>query len=246
MVQERLRREYGLSLVLSAPSVRYRVTLENGEVVSVDNPSLYPDPSTIAGSEEPFIKGSVLMPERYIGSVMELCRERRGVETSFNYLAANRVELTSQLPLAEVLFDFYDRLKTITQGYGSFDYELLDYRETDLVKVDILVNGEPVDALSQLVHREKARPRALHYCERLAETIPRHQFKIAIQGAIGGSIIARTNVQALRKDVTAKCYGGDITRKRKLLEKQKAGKKRLKQIGNVEIPQEAFLAALKI
>jgi GTP-binding protein LepA len=245
VVQERLRREYGLSLVLSAPSVRYRVTLQNGEVTSVDNPSLYPDPSTIARCEEPFIKGSVLMPERYIGSVMELCRERRGVETTFNYLAAGRVELTSQLPLADVLFDFYDRLKTITQGYGSFDYELLDYRETDLVKVDILVNAEPVDALSQLVHREKARPRALHYCERLAETIPRHQFKIAIQGAIGGSIIARTNVQALRKDVTAKCYGGDITRKRKLLEKQKAGKKRMKTIGSVDIPQSAFVAVLK-
>jgi GTP-binding protein LepA len=245
VVQERLRREYGLSLILSAPSVRYRVTLENGEVCQVDNPSLYPDPSTIAGCEEPFIKGSVLMPERYIGSVMELCRERRGVETRFNYIAAGRVELTSQLPLADVLFDFYDRLKTITQGYGSFDYELLDYRETDVVKVDILVNGEPVDALSQLVHREKARPRALHYCERLAETIPRHQFKIAIQGAIGGTIIARTNVQALRKDVTAKCYGGDITRKRKLLEKQKAGKKRMKTIGSVDIPQSAFVAVLK-
>jgi GTP-binding protein LepA len=245
VVQERLRREYGLSLVLSAPSVRYRVTLENGKVCSVDNPSYYPDPSTIAGCEEPFIKGSVLMPERYIGPVMELCPERRGVETSFNYLAAKRVELTSQLPLAEVLFDFYDRLKTITQGYGSFDYEMLDYRETDLVKVDILVNGEPVDALSQLVHREKARPRALHYCERLAETIPRHQFKIAIQGAIGGTIIARTNVQALRKDVTAKCYGGDITRKRKLLEKQKEGKKRMKTIGSVDIPQSAFVAVLK-
>ena len=185
------------------------------------------------------------MPERYIGSVMEVCRERRGVETTFSYLAAKRVELTSQLPLADVLFDFYDRLKTITQGYGSFDYELLDYRETDLVKVDILVNGEPVDALSQLVHRDKARPRALHYCDRLAETIPRHQFKIAIQGAIGGSIIARTNVQALRKDVTAKCYGGDITRKRKLLEKQKKGKKRMKQVGNVEIPQKAFLVVLQ-
>ena len=159
--------------------------------------------------------------------------------------SAKRVELTSELPLAEVLFDFYDRLKTITQGYGSFDYEMLDYRETDLVKVDILVNGEPVDALSQLVHRDKARPRALHYCERLAETIPRHQFKIAIQGAIGGTIIARTNVQALRKDVTAKCYGGDITRKRKLLEKQKAGKKRMKTIGTVDIPQSAFVAVLK-
>jgi GTP-binding protein LepA len=187
----------------------------------------------------------VMMPERYIGTVMELCRERRGVDVKFHYLAVGRVELTAELPLSEVLFDFYDRLKSITQGYGSFDYEMLDYRDTDLVKIDILVNHEPVDALSQLAHREKARARALHYCERLAETIPRHQFKIAIQGAIGGTIIARTNIQALRKDVTAKCYGGDITRKRKLLEKQKEGKKRMKTVGAVEIPQSAFVAVLK-
>jgi GTP-binding protein LepA len=245
VVQERLRREYGLSLLLSAPSVRYRVTLANGETVPVDNPSHYPDPSTIAHTEEPYIKGSILMPERYIGPVMELCRERRGVNTTFHYLAAGRVELTSELPLAEVLFDFYDRMKSITQGYGSFDYEILDYRATDVVKIDILVNHEPVDALSQLAHRDRARPRALHYCERLAETIPRHQFKIAIQGAIGGSIIARTNIQALRKDVTAKCYGGDVTRKRKLLEKQKAGKKRMKTVGSVDIPQAAFVAVLR-
>jgi GTP-binding protein LepA len=245
VVQERLRREYDLSLLLSAPSVRYRVTLENDEVQWVDNPSYYPDPATIAGSEEPCIKGSVMMPERYIGPVMELCRERRGENVQFSYLAVGRVELTAELPLAEVLFDFYDRLKSVTQGYGSFDYEMLDYRPTDLVKIDILVNGEPVDALSQLAHRDKARARALHYCERLAETIPRHQFKIAIQGAIGGKIIARTNVQALRKDVTAKCYGGDITRKRKLLEKQKEGKKRMKTVGSVQIPQSAFVAVLK-
>ena len=180
-----------------------------------------------------------------MGSVIELCRDRRGVSTTFRYLAAGRVELTSELPLAEVLFDFYDRLKSITQGYGSMDYEVLDYRETDLVKVDILVNGERVDALSQLVHREKARQRALRYCEKLAETIPRQQFKIAIQGTIGGQVIARTTINAFRKDVTAKCYGGDITRKRKLLEKQKEGKKRMKQVGAVEIPQEAFLAVLQ-
>jgi GTP-binding protein LepA len=245
VVQERLRREYDLSLLLSAPSVRYRVTLESGEDTWVDNPSYYPDPSTIASCEEPCIKGSVMMPERYIGPVMELCRERRGENVQFNYLAVGRVELTAELPLAEVLFDFYDRLKTVTQGYGSFDYEMLEYRPTDLVKIDILVNGEPVDALSQLAHRDKARMRALHYCERLADTIPRHQFKIAIQGAIGGKIIARTNIQALRKDVTAKCYGGDITRKRKLLEKQKEGKKRMKTVGAVEIPQSAFVAVLK-
>ncbi len=245
VVQERLTREYDLSLLLSAPSVRYRITLGSGAVQWVDNPSYYPDPSVIAKTEEPYIKGSVMMPERYIGPVMELCRERRGENVQFHYLAVGRVELTAELPLAEVLFDFYDRLKSLTQGYGSFDYTMLDYRETDVVKIDILVNTEPVDALSQLTHRDKARARALHYCERLAEAIPRHQFKVAIQGAIGGKIIARTNIQALRKDVTAKCYGGDITRKRKLLEKQKEGKKRMKTIGAVEIPQSAFVAVLK-
>ena len=245
VVQERLKREYGLSLLLSAPSVRYELTLEDGSTMTVDNPTLFPDPNHIEGAAEPYIKAAIMMPERYIGVVMELCRERRGVNTTYNYLAVGRVELTSELPLAEVLFDFYDKLKTVTQGYGSFDYELLDYRPTDLVKVDILVNGEPVDALAQLVHREKARPRALRYCEKLAETIPRQQFKIAIQGAIGGKIIARTTINAYRKDVTAKCYGGDITRKRKLLEKQREGKKRMKVVGAVEIPQSAFMAVLK-
>ncbi len=245
VVQERLEREYDLSLILSAPSVRYRVTLTDGTVRWVDNPSYFPEPGSVERAEEPYIRASIMMPDRYIGPVMELCRDRRGVGTTFHYLAVGRVELTSELPLAEVLFDFYDRLKSMTQGYGSFDYELLDYRETDVVKVDILVNGERVDALAQLVHREKARPRALHYCERLAETIPRHQFKIAIQGAIGGQVIARTTVNAFRKDVTAKCYGGDITRKRKLLEKQKKGKRRMKMVGNVEIPQSAFVAVLK-
>jgi GTP-binding protein LepA len=245
VVQERLQREYDLALLLSAPSVRYRVTMTDGEVREVDNPSLYPDPASIESAEEPYIKASVMMPERYLGTVMELCRERRGENTTFHYLSQNRVELTSELPLAEVLFDFYDRLKSVTQGYGSFDYELLDYRPTRLVKVDILVNGEPVDALAQLVHEDKARQRALHYCERLAETIPRQQFKIAIQGAIGGKVIARTTITAFRKDVTAKCYGGDITRKRKLLEKQREGKKRMKMVGAVEIPQSAFVAVLK-
>jgi len=245
IVQERLEREYGLSLLLSAPSVRYRVSLSNAEPLWVDNPSHYPDPSVIAGVEEPYIKASLLIPERYIGPVMELCRDRRGGETKIHYLAVGRVELSCEIPLAEVLFDFYDRLKSLTQGYGSFDYEELDHRAVDLVKVDILVNGERVDALSQLTHRDQARARALHYCERLAETIPRQQFKIPIQGAIGGTIIARTTINALRKDVTAKCYGGDITRKRKLLEKQKEGKKRMKTIGSVEIPQAAFVAVLK-
>jgi len=245
VVQERLRREHDLSLIVSAPSVRYRVTLNDGRLVEVDNPSYYPNPAEIAATAEPYIKVAVMMPERYVGPVMELCRERRGAKTAFNYLAVGRVELTSEMPLAEVLFDFNDRLKTVTQGYGSLDWELLDYRDTDLVKVDILVNGEPVDALAQLVHRDKARPRALHYCERLAESIPRQQFKIAIQGAIGGTVIARTTINPFRKDVTAKCYGGDITRKRKLLEKQRKGKKRMKMVGAVPIPQSAFVSVLK-
>ncbi|HYL06069.1 MAG TPA: translation elongation factor 4 [Thermoanaerobaculia bacterium] len=245
VVQERLEREHGLSLLLSAPSVQYEVVLSNGDLLRIDNPSLFPDPGTIASVHEPFIKASIMVPERYLGAVMELCRERRGAGTKFEYLAVGRLQVTSELPLGEVLFDFYDRLKTITQGYGSFDYDILDYRETDLVKVDILVNGEKLDALSQLVHRDKARQRALHYCERLAETIPRQNFKIAIQGAIGGTVIARSTINAYRKDVTAKCYGGDITRKRKLLEKQKEGKKRMKMVGSVEVPQAAFLAVLK-
>jgi len=245
VVQERLRREYGLSLLLTSPTVRYRVELETGEEKIVDNPSQWPDAASIRSTWEPYIKASVITPERYIGQVMELFRERRGENSQVSYLAVGRVDLTSELPLAEVLFDFYDRLKTVTQGYGSFDWEIKDYRDTDLVKVDILVNGEPVDALAQLVHRDKARPRALHYCEKLAETIPRQMFKIAIQGAIGGQIIARTTIQPYRKDVTAKCYGGDITRKRKLLEKQREGKKKMKIVGAVEIPQSAFVAVLK-
>ena len=245
VVQERLEREHNLSLLLSAPSVQYEVLLEDGEEIKVDNPSLYPDPASIKITREPFIKASIMVPERYLGVVMDLCRDRRGVGTTYEYLAVGRLQVTSELPLAEILFDFNDRLKSLTQGYGSFDYEIIDYREGDLVKVDILVNGEKVDALSQLVHREKARQRALHYCERLADTIPKQQFKIAIQGAIGGNIIARSTITAFRKDVTAKCYGGDISRKRKLLEKQKEGKKRMKMVGAVEIPQAAFLAVLK-
>ena len=245
VVQERLEREYDLVLVLSAPSVQYRVDLSDGRSIDVDNPALFPDPTEIERAYEPYIKAAVMMPERYVGAVMDLCRERRGDKISYSYLAVGRVELTASLPLAEVLFDFYDRLKTVTRGYGSFDYELHDYRLTDLVRVDILVNGEKVDALSQLVHRGKARERALRYCKRLRDTIPRQQFKIAIQGAIGGNIVARTTINAFRKDVTAKCYGGDITRKRKLLEKQRKGKKRMKMVGSVEIPQEAFVSVLR-
>ncbi len=245
IVQERLEREFGMSLLLSAPTVQYDVTLTNGEPLEVDNPSFFPDAGDVECVEEPYIKASIMIPEKFLGAVMGLCREQRGEKTQFDYLAVGRVEVTSEMPLAEVLFDFYDRLKTVTRGYGSFDYEALDYRKTDIVKVDIMVNKERVDALSQLVHRDKARARALHYCDKLSETIPKHQFKIPIQGTIGGTIIARKTINAFRKDVTAKCYGGDITRKRKLLEKQKNGKQKMKMVGSVEIPQEAFIAVLK-
>ncbi len=245
VVQERLEREFGIPLLLTVPSVNYHVYLANGTMVEVDNPAYYPDPGSIDRVEEPFIKATILIPDRYMGAVMQLCMDRRGENVSYHYPIPGRIELTCELPLAEVIYDFYDRLKSVTQGYGSFDYELLDYRESDLVKLDILVNGERVDALAQLVHRSRARERGLAACKRLKEEIPRHLFKIAIQAAIGNTIIARTNIAALRKDVTAKCYGGDITRKRKLLEKQKAGKKRMKTVGNVDIPQRAFLAVLK-
>ena len=245
VVQERLEREFDVSLILTVPSVRYLFYLSNNKMLEVDNPAHYPDPAQIQRTEEPYIKATILIPERYMGAVMTLCMERRGENTSYHYPTPGRIELTCELPLAEAIFDFYDRLKSITQGYGSFDYAMLDYRPSDLVKVDILVNGEVVDALSQLVHRSSARARGLHACERLQEEIPRQMFKVAIQAAIGGTIIARTTISALRKDVLAKCYGGDITRKRKLLEKQKAGKKRMKTVGNVDIPQTAFLAVLK-
>ena len=245
VVQERLNREYGLDLILSAPSVLYKVTLSKGKVVEVDNPANWPDPGEITEVHEPFIKASILVPETYLGAVMELTTAYRAASVAMNYLAVGRVEVITEMPLGEVLFDFYDRLKTVTRGYGSFDYEELDYRKAQIAKVDILVNRERVDALAFLIHRDNARTRALHYTEQLAEAIPRHQFKIPIQGTIGGTIIARSNIQALRKDVTAKCYGGDISRKRKLLEKQKKGKKRMKQVGSVAIPQEAFVAVLR-
>ena len=245
VVQERLEREYGLSLILTAPSVRYRIRMHDGSETTIDNPALYPDPTLIDSTLEPFIRATIIVPERYMGAVMKLCLERRGVNTNYQYLSSDRLEMIFEIPLAEVIYDFYDKLKSITQGYGSFDYELLDYRETDLVKLDILINGERVDALSQLLHRESAVPRARIACEKIKEEIPRQMFKIAIQGAIGGTIISRETVSALRKDVLAKCYGGDVTRKRKLLEKQKRGKKRMKMVGKVMIPQSAFLAVLK-
>jgi len=245
VIQERLEREFDISLILTVPSVRYLFYKNDGSMLEVDNPAHFPDPSSISKIEEPFIKATILIPEKYMGAVMTLCMERRGENTNYHYPMPGRIEFTCELPLAEVIYDFYDKLKSITQGYGSFDYELLDYRKSELVKLDILVNGEPVDALSQLVHKNNARPRGLRACEMLKEEIPRQMFKIAIQAAIGGTVIARTTISALRKDVTAKCYGGDISRKRKLLEKQKAGKKRMKTVGNVEIPQRAFLSVLK-
>lgn len=245
VVQERLEREFDLSLVLTAPTVRYRITLTDGSVINVDNPVNYPDPASIVLTEEPFIKASIIMPDRYIGSVTRLILDRRGANYKNLYVGKKRVEITADLPLGEVVYDFYDKLKSVTQGYGSFDYELKDYRQGDLVKVEILVNHEKVEALSMLVHRNRARPWAVNACKNLKDEIPRQQFKIPIQGAIGGQIISRETITALRKDVTAKCYGGDITRKRKLLEKQKAGKKRMKMVGSVAIPQKAFLAVLR-
>ena len=245
IVQERLEREYGQSIIMTVPTVEYRFLLTNGETISVDNPLYYPDPATIEKAMEPYIRTSVFIPERYMGVVMDLCLERRGVNARFSYPTPGRIEVQFEMPLAEVIYDFYDRLKTVTQGYGSLDYDFLDYREDDLVKLDILVNGERVDALSQIVHKDRARQRALQACERLKEEIPRHLFKIPIQGAVGGTIIARSTISPFRKDVTAKCYGGDITRKRKLLEKQKKGKKRMKMIGSVAIPQSAFVAVFK-
>lgn len=245
IVQERLEREFGQSIIMTFPTVRYRFILTNGKSVAIDNPLYYPDPATIEKAMEPYLRANIIVPERYMGAVMDLCQERRGVDSKFDCHTPGRLEIQFDMPLAEVIYDFYDLLKTVTQGYGSFDYDILDYRENDLVKLDILLNGERVDALSQIVHRDRARNRALAACERLKEEIPRHLFKIAIQGAIGSTIIARSNIAPFRKDVTAKCYGGDITRKRKLLEKQKKGKKRMKMIGSVTIPQSAFVAVLK-
>lgn len=245
IVQERLEREFDLSLIITSPSVKYIFIMTDGATEVVDNPALYPDPAKIAKTQEPYIRAAIMMPDRYLGVVIKLCLERRGVNAKHQYIGNKRIELTCELPLAEVIYDFYDRLKTVTQGYGSFDYELIDYRDSDLVKLDILINGEKVDALSQLVYRDGAYDRARYACEKLKKEIPRQMFRIAIQGAIGAKIIARETISAYRKDVTAKCYGGDITRKRKLLEKQKKGKRRMKMVGSVMIPQSAFLAVLK-
>ncbi len=245
VVQERIEREFDLSIVFTSPSVRYIVHLKDGEALKIDNPLSYPDPMRVEYTEEPYIQAEIITPATYVGNIINLCMEKRGIQSAMNYLDEKRVELVYEMPLAEVLFEFYDRLKSVSRGYASFDYHVIGYRRTDLVRLDILVNGEPVDALSQLVFRGSAQTRARQVCERLKDEIPRQMFKIPIQGAIGGSIVARETINALRKDVTAKCYGGDISRKRKLLERQKEGKKRMKMVGNVEIPQQAFLAVLK-
>jgi len=246
IAQERLEREFGINLIVTAPTVAYRVRTVTGETVTVDNPALLPEENRIEAIEEPFILASIHMPEEFVGAVMKLCEDRRGVQRDLRYLGDNRTILHYELPLAEIVFDFYDRLKSVSRGYASLDYEFLDFRAGPLVKLDIRINGEVVDALSIIVHRDRAYDRGRALCEKMRGLIPRQMFDVAIQAAIGAKIIARESVKALRKNVTAKCYGGDITRKRKLLEKQKEGKRRMKQVGRVEIPQEAFLALLKV
>ncbi len=246
IIQERLEREYELTLITTAPTVVYQVLTTKGEILQIDNPAKLPSPSAIASFEEPFIQATIITPERYVGNILQLCQDRRGTQKGLQYLDPTRVMLTYELPLNEVILDFYDKLKSKTQGYASLDYELIGYRESDLVKIDMLLNGETVDALSFIAHKDKAHIRGRQMAEKMKELIPKQMFEIAIQAAIGNKVIARETVGAIKKNVTAKCYGGDISRKRKLWEKQKEGKKRMKQIGRVEVPQEAFLALLKV
>ena len=246
IIQERLEREFDFDLVTTAPSVIYKVTKTNGETLYIDNPTNLPPPAEIKTMEEPIVKATIMTPTEYVGNIMELAQERRGIYKDMTYIDEGRVMLTYELPLNEIIYDFFDALKSRTKGYASLDYEMLGYRESDLVKLDIMLNGEIVDALSFIVHREKAYARGRRIAEKLKEAIPRQQFEVPIQACIGGKIIARETVKAYRKDVLAKCYGGDITRKKKLLEKQKEGKKRMRQIGTVEVPQEAFMSVLKL
>ncbi|HPS64175.1 MAG TPA: translation elongation factor 4, partial [Ignavibacteria bacterium] len=246
IIQERLEREYGINIVTTVPNVEYKIYKTNGEMILVDNPALMPDQTLIDYVEEPYITSHIIVPNDYIGNIMKLGTERRGIYKTTNYIDSKRVDIHFEFPLAEIIFDFYDKLKSMTRGYASFDYEFKDYVKSDLVKLDILLNGEPVDALSTIIHKEFAFNWGKRICEKLRKLIPRQMFEIAIQAAIGSKVIARESISALRKNVIAKCYGGDISRKRKLLEKQKEGKKRMKQVGSVEVPQEAFLAALTI
>ncbi len=246
IIQERLEREFDLDLITTAPSVVYKILLTNGEERTIDNPLNYPDPSIIDTAFEPFVKASIITPPEYVGNIMDLCTERRGIYNGMDYLDPTRAEMHYELPLNEIIYDFFDALKSRTRGYASLDYEICDYRPSKLVKLDVLLNGDPVDALSFIVHADKAYPRARRIAEKLKDNIPRQMFEIPVQAAIGGKIIARETVKALRKDVLAKCYGGDITRKKKLLEKQKEGKKRMRGLGTVDVPQEAFMAVLKL
>ena len=246
IVQERLEREYLLDIITTAPSVIYKITLTDGTTVSIDNPTNYPDPSKIARAEEPITDAHIFTPKDYVGNIMELCQERRGTFIDMNYIDADRVDVHYELPLNEIIYDFFDALKSRTRGYASLDYELKGYRESRLVKLDILINGETVDALSFILHEDRAYAKARKMAQNLKENIPRQLFEVPIQACVGGRIIARETVKAMRKDVLAKCYGGDISRKKKLLEKQKEGKKRMRKLGSVDIPQEAFMSVLKL
>ena len=246
IIQERLEREYNLDLVTTAPSVVYEITLTDGTMLKIDNPTNYPDPSTIAEAKEPIANAHIYTPSEYVGNIMDLCQERRGVFKDMQYIDTDRVDIHYILPLNEIVYDFFDALKSRTRGYASFDYELSGYEKSNLVKLDIMINGEVVDALSFIIHADKAYSRARKMAEKLKDKIPRQLFEVPIQACIGGRIIARETVKALRKDVLAKCYGGDISRKKKLLEKQKEGKKRMRQVGSVELPQDAFMAVLKL
>lgn len=246
IIQERIEREYNLDIITTAPSVIYRIVTVTGEEKQISNPIEYPNPSMIAECYEPFVKANIILPSSYVGTIMELCQDRRGVFINMTYIDTERVNLHYELPLNEIIYDFFDSLKSKTRGYASFDYELSDYKKSDLVKLDILLNGEVVDALSFIVHTDKSYARGRRIAEKLKEHIPRQLFEIPIQATIGNKVIARETVKALRKDVLAKCYGGDITRKKKLLEKQKEGKKRMRKLGSVEVPQEAFMAVLKL
>lgn len=246
IIQERLEREHDLELITTSPTVVYKVVTAKGEEISIDNPSKMPDASVIDHIEEPFVHISIHVPSEFVGNVIQLCEQKRGIQNKIDYITTDRVVIHYDIPFPEIMYDFYDRLKSMTKGYASLDYEISDYRASDLIKLNILINGDPVDALSVIVHRDFAYHRGRALAEKLRKLIPRQQFEVAIQAAIGQKIIARETVKAMRKDVTAKCYGGDISRKRKLLERQKEGKKRMKQVGAVEIPQEAFLAVLKV